>query len=98
MKMLKPRLSTLKPSGPKGVSATIRITGSTLQRVRREKLMQNPACEVCAKVGIVTPGVFIDHITPLWMGGRESASNRQTICKACHDAKSAEEAKLRIGG
>lgn len=50
------------------------------------------------KQGIVTPGVFIDHIVPLWMGGRESASNRQTICKPCHDAKSAEESKLRSGG
>jgi 5-methylcytosine-specific restriction protein A len=69
-----------------------------LQKIRREKLMENPACEVCAKVGIVTPGVFIDHITPLWMGGRESALNRQTICKPCHDLKSAEEAKIRKNG
>jgi 5-methylcytosine-specific restriction protein A len=95
---LKSKISTLKPTGPKGVSATVRITGSRLQTIRRAKLLQNPACEVCAKSGIVTPAKVIDHIAPLWAGGSESANNRQSLCIRCHDAKSAIETKERNGG
>jgi 5-methylcytosine-specific restriction protein A len=95
---LKPKISTLKPTGPKGVSATVRITGSRLQKIRRDKLLSNPACEECARNGIVTPAKVIDHIAPLWAGGSESANNRQSLCIRCHDAKSAIETKERNGG
>jgi 5-methylcytosine-specific restriction protein A len=98
MRMLKTTLSILPSRGPKGVSATVRITGSRLQKIRRDKLLSNPACEECARNGIVTPARVIDHIAPLWAGGSESANNRQSLCIRCHDAKSAIETKERNGG
>jgi 5-methylcytosine-specific restriction protein A len=96
VKTLKPSLQTLK-TGPQSLSKTTRLTGNTLQKIRREKLLANPACELCIKEGIVTPAVEVDHIVPLWAGGKESDSNRQSICRSHHIEKSAKEAKERYG-
>jgi len=97
MKTLKPSLQTLK-TGPQSLSKTTRLTGNTLQKIRREKLLANPACELCIKEGIVTPAAEVDHIVPLWAGGKESDSNRQSICQAHHLAKSKREASIRASG
>ena len=97
MLMLKPKLQTLKNQGPKSISATTRLRGSTLQKIREAKLLANPACELCIKEGIVTPAVEVDHITPLWAGGQETDINRQSICHEHHKAKSAQEARQRHG-
>ena len=88
----------MAPAGPKSVSQTTRIRGSALQKIRREKLLKNPACEICAKQGIVTPATEVDHITPLWAGGAESDANRAALCSRCHSEKSALEAKARASG
>jgi 5-methylcytosine-specific restriction protein A len=98
MKMLKSSINVLQSQGARSLSATVRITGSRLQKIRRDKLLSNPACEECARNGIVTPARVIDHIAPLWAGGSESANNRQSLCIRCHDAKSAIETKERNGG
>jgi 5-methylcytosine-specific restriction protein A len=98
LQTLKPQVKTMAPTGPKSVSQTTRIRGSALQKIRREKLLKNPACEVCAKQGIVTPATEVDHITPLWAGGAESDANRCSICQSCHLSKSAREAKARASG
>ena len=98
LKTLKPRIKTMAPTGPKSVSQTTRIRGSALQKIRREKLLKNPACEICAKQGIVTPAVVVDHIMPIWAGGAESDANRCSICHSCHSKKSALEAKARASG
>jgi 5-methylcytosine-specific restriction protein A len=97
MKTLKPSLQTLK-TGPQSLSKTTRLTGNTLQKIRREKLLANPACERCINQGIVTPAVEVDHIVPLWAGGKESDSNRQSLCTTCHQAKTKREASIRASG
>lgn len=40
----------------------------------------------------------IDHIVPREQGGSNDESNLQPLCKACHDAKTAEEARRRARG
>ena len=95
MQTLKPKLSTLRGPTPKSVTQTVRIRGSSLQKIRREKLLRNPACEECERKGLVTPAVVIDHVVPLFQGGAESDANRQSLCIPCHDEKSAGEAKMR---
>lgn len=37
----------------------------------------------------------LDHIQPIIDGGRDDDSNYQSLCSACHDVKTAEEAKAR---
>lgn len=49
-------------------------------------------CQVCHR-----PGYIVDHTIPLWEGGSDEDSNKQLICKPCHDAKSLIEAGRRAG-
>ena len=37
----------------------------------------------------------LDHIEPLWRGGRDDESNFQGLCRDCHAAKTAREAAER---
>lgn len=66
---------------------------------------------VCAKCGWGSSPQHInewyaDHITPLWRVDREhpkafwfwTIGNLQTLCRACHKKKTAEEATLRMSG
>ena len=55
-------------------------------------------CQECKRQGRVGIGVAVDHIMPLWKGGSDDDSNKQLICKPCHDAKSAREAAERARG
>ena len=51
----------------------------------------------CLKCGQPYPeyNLEVDHIIPLHQGGPDNASNLQTLCKACHAAKTASEAAGR---
>ena len=40
-------------------------------------------------------GGEVDHITPLWAGGRHYLSNLQVLCRPCHLEKTAREAAMR---
>jgi len=55
----------------------------------------NPLCEECLRNDIITPGVDIDHIQPLATNYelRLDLNNLQTLCKRCHQQKSANEKK-----
>ena len=39
--------------------------------------------------------VELDHIVPLWEGGKNEPENFQALCQPCHRAKTADEAKRR---
>ncbi len=54
-------------------------------------------CQVCTPTGRVTLGGIVDHIRPKAEGGDDDLSNLQTICKPCHDRKTAFES-ARGGG
>ncbi|MET5012162.1 HNH endonuclease signature motif containing protein, partial [Burkholderia pseudomallei] len=48
-------------------------------------------CQPCARADRVTPAVAVDHIAPKAEGGTDDDDNLQSICKACHDVKTAAE-------
>ncbi|MBK6585399.1 MAG: HNH endonuclease [Gammaproteobacteria bacterium] len=48
-------------------------------------------CESCLKAGRYTAGNECDHITAKALGGDDSPSNLQWLCKPCHAAKTARE-------
>lgn len=47
-------------------------------------------CKTCGVYGTERT-LRADHIQPLSQGGADHAANMQTLCMACHDAKSAAE-------
>lgn len=55
-------------------------------------------CQECKRQGRTTPGHPVDHIVPLWDGGSDADSNKETLCVPCHDAKTAREARQRARG
>jgi 5-methylcytosine-specific restriction endonuclease McrA len=47
---------------------------------------------VCTSQGRTTPATVTDHITPVRLGGDFwDTRNYQSLCQACHQAKSAAE-------
>lgn len=67
---------------------------------RRERILMRDRglCQECLRQGRVTPvgavkySAFVDHIRPKAEGGTDDDSNLQTLCKACHQAKTQAEA------
>lgn len=95
LQTLKPRLATLAPQRIP-VQETERLRGRAAVERRRRWLSLHPLCVECEKEGKVTAGDVVDHITPLWRGGRDDESNLQTLCQTPHhDAKSKREAAER---
>jgi len=94
MQTLKPRIRMLQ-HGIKTPARSTRITGSSLQKIRREHFARHPLCCMCTADGRTGLATELDHITPLWMGGKESEANRQGLCSEHHQAKTAEEAANR---
>lgn len=67
--------------------------GSAWTKLRREVLgRDNGLCVPCRKKGRITRACHVDHIVPKVDGGTDDLDNLQSICKACHDAKTAGEA------
>jgi 5-methylcytosine-specific restriction protein A len=90
---LKPRIATLDTR--QGSSATVdRIRGYRLTQIRERVLLRDGyACRRCGRVSATE--LIVDHVVPLSMGGQEADSNRQALCRACHDLKSEQEEKGR---
>jgi 5-methylcytosine-specific restriction protein A len=102
LKTIKPRLATLSTQRVKAVEvrrigATPRTRGRAWMETRARWLRKHPLCIHCQAQGLVTAAEEVDHVIPLWMGGRDDETNFQSLCKACHAAKTAEEAKGRGG-
>lgn len=86
------KLQTLKPrvsEAPRRLQTHTaqRITGSRLQRIRREHFQASPLCVHCQAKGITRLATELDHILPLHKGGRDDDTNRQGLCVDCHQAK-----------
>lgn len=88
------------------IGATARARGRARQEARlRIWLRDGPNCAACGEVVDITPGTDrpfeLDHIVPLWAGGKDIDSNRQCLCvtydadggkRGCHVEKTAREA------
>jgi 5-methylcytosine-specific restriction protein A len=69
------------------------LYGSKWQHARKSFLSQHPLCAECLKGGTTKAANVVDHIIPhkgniniFW-----NVSNWQSLCKRCHDKKTATE-------
>lgn len=99
LQTLKPLAQLLKPAvKPREqlrIDATPRLRGRAWMERRANWLYSNPLCVHCQERGETRMADEVDHITPLWAGGRDDESNYQSLCKADHAAKTAAEAGQR---
>lgn len=50
-------------------------------------------CQPCARAGRLTSATEVDHILNKAVGGDDSESNLQAICRSCHREKTARESR-----
>lgn len=63
-----------------------------LWRKRRElQLLREPLCRACKAAGRLVAATDVDHIIALRKGGADHFDNYQSLCHACHSAKTARE-------
>lgn len=79
------------PWQPAQGSKVKRQRGRAGQRARAQVMAEEPLCRTCLKNNRTTPSAEVDHIVPLAEGGSDTRSNKQGLCKPCHEAKSAAE-------
>jgi 5-methylcytosine-specific restriction endonuclease McrA len=85
MRMSQPLLKTR-------TTADTRLRGDTWMRIRDRVMARDCGlCVVCRLVDLLTDAEEVDHIVPLEHGGSDDDSNLQSLCKACHKAKTAWE-------
>ncbi len=72
--------------------------GSSWDRIRLTILKRdNYLCQECIRQGKLTPLCVrprdhaVDHITPKARGGTDDPDNLQSLCAACHEAKTARD-------
>lgn len=74
-------------------SAADRGYDSRWRKARIGFLMKHPLCVECERKGRIVPATVVDHITP-HKGDKQlfwDKANWQTLCKTCHDRKTATE-------
>ncbi|QRQ99703.1 HNH endonuclease signature motif containing protein [Dyadobacter sandarakinus] len=65
--------------------------------VRPAQLRRKPECQECERQDRLTLATQVDHIIPLEQGGAAfEPDNLQSLCKRCHDAKTAVENRERM--
>lgn len=63
------------------------------QRLRRIQLANEPWCAECLAQGVYTPATDVDHVEPHRGDRRKFFGGKlQSLCHACHSAKTANEA------
>ncbi|MBC7599705.1 MAG: HNH endonuclease [Polaromonas sp.] len=64
----------------------------------RELIMRRDGgiCQPCLQSRTVTLAHAVDHIVPKAEGGTDDPANLQAICRPCHAAKTAEEARRGV--
>ena len=66
------------------------------RRFREWFVRRHPLCEMCEREGRTERTVIVDHIRELKDGGaRYDEGNVQSLCRACHNKKTAQEMKKR---
>lgn len=103
LQTLKPRISVLRTQRVGMIEtqrpdATRRERGRPWRTRRARWLSEHPLCCHCEQEGRVSQADEVDHVVPLWDGGRDDESNYQSLCVPCHKAKTAGEAARRARG
>ncbi|WP_319524664.1 HNH endonuclease signature motif containing protein [uncultured Desulfosarcina sp.] len=66
------------------------------KRFRSWYRARHPLCEECEKHGRIVPMAIVDHIVEIKDGGAPfSEDNVQSLCRSCHNKKTARESRLR---
>jgi 5-methylcytosine-specific restriction protein A len=68
-----------------------RKRGRAGMRERAQVLAEEPFCRSCLAAGLHVRAAVVDHVIPLAWDGSDERWNKQALCTACHDAKSAAE-------
>jgi len=64
------------------------------RRISARQLRRQPLCEACVDV---EPATQVDHIVPISQGGaKRDPANLQSLCHACHSAKTVAERAGRV--
>jgi 5-methylcytosine-specific restriction endonuclease McrA len=101
LQTLKPQVRMIQNNVRQMRAGDVRIRGWALTLIRERILRRDSGvcqCGECKATGRVRLASIVDHIVPLWAGGREADSNRQAINEECHERKSAAEAAMRAAG
>jgi 5-methylcytosine-specific restriction protein A len=70
------------------------------ERVRQQKMMQNPLCEACLQVGEIEPAAVVDHRNPISERGRKERLAAEafppldqlaSLCESHHNQKTRAE-------
>jgi len=85
----KPKKTTTKSDKSKERIAVYATT--KWRKLRLSKLMDNPLCEVCLAIDIITPAIDIHHIDSFMnyeglkrLDKAFNYDNLQSLCKECH--------------
>lgn len=71
--------------------------GTAWDKLRAQVIERDDGlCQPCEHKQLITLGSAVDHITPKAEGGTDDLTNLQCICRACHLAKTADEAKRGV--
>lgn len=105
-----PRLVSLRPRvqrasmqrvQPLTTAAARIVAGSAahreIKRAVTRRSQGNCECTRCQQSGAPLPAHEFDHRIPLWEGGGNELGNWQHLNRDCHKAKSAAEARRRLG-
>jgi 5-methylcytosine-specific restriction endonuclease McrA len=89
------RLATLAPARPNVVERKRGWAG--VQDRNRIRARDKGQCQQCIRErrSHINNGFQVDHVVPLWDGGTDDDSNKETICDEHHKIKTAREAKER---
>ncbi|EHR71378.1 hypothetical protein BurJ1DRAFT_2549 [Burkholderiales bacterium JOSHI_001] len=110
MKTKRPPIPTLRSSVPvfkAGLPppARVRNTQRDAGRIRQrnsDRIMTRDKglcqCARCRAAGSLKLASEVDHVLPLWAGGKEADSNRAAINRDCHAAKTKAETRMRARG
>ena len=80
-----------------GAKRSFDYSSTTWRKVRLIKLKLNPLCELCEMKGIVKEANTVDHRQSIQSGGDPyEMENLQSLCRFCHDCKTAAEIKERL--
>ncbi|WP_372440263.1 HNH endonuclease [Actinokineospora baliensis] len=88
-----------------GSSLCARCGGATrrpgTERARRalRRAINQTGSALCASCGVVFPAALIrvDHVRPLFRGGRDEPGNLQALCVRCHQDKTTTDAVGGVG-
>jgi 5-methylcytosine-specific restriction protein A len=95
LQVVRDRVPTAAPARPDTVERKRGWAG--VQDRNRIRARDHGQCQQCIREQRehINNGFDVDHIIPLWKGGRDDDSNKQTLCAEHHKDKTAREANER---